>query len=190
MTSENDVTVSTEPLSKELWSVLTRPWDKPFDRFDFTMGALSRVPRYHPTFSTLLDTAVHSTMERLDKFPTEILTHIFEHLDFRSLLRMCRVSWKGKRLVDHVLPYQKLMQHAPQALAQLADTRLIRYHSVLHLSQTLSLSRCVSCLVGFGEFLFLPTAERVCNTCLCYNPSYEMLDYDMAAVLRSHTGRS
>ncbi|KAH8160954.1 hypothetical protein CIB48_g7290 [Xylaria polymorpha] len=130
-------------------------------------GMIRKIPPATP--SSIRRESLRSSLGSLDILPTEILLLTLDLLDFQSLSRISRVSLKGKAVVENLPAYREMMEHAPQTLAALGQTRLLSYHSSSLLRQTLRSAKCVSCCLEFGGFLFLPTCERVCFQCLHEN---------------------
>ncbi|KAK3179360.1 hypothetical protein K4F52_009186 [Lecanicillium sp. MT-2017a] len=94
-----------------------------------------------------------SSLGRLDRLPVEVLHMVLEELDFQSLSRVSRSSWRGEEV------------HAPDALRALGQMQLLPLHSAAKLHETLRSDECVSC-GGFGFFLFLINCQRSCWECL------------------------
>lgn len=115
--------------------------------------------------------------------PTEILMAVASHLDIQTLTRLTQVSMALKDVVEFNPVYRDLMTHAPEALAALAATGLLGIHPAPTLHHALSSWRCSSCTVYFGAYLFLPTAERACLSCLDQNPALRV--YEPQAVQES-----
>jgi hypothetical protein len=111
-----------------------------------------------------------SSLGLLDRIPLELLHLILVMLDFRSLLRVSRVSLLGQVVVQSLPAYRDLMEHAPHTLAALGQTGLIGLHTATVLHATLLSEICISC-EEYGAFLFLPTCERCCYECLHRNQS-------------------
>ncbi|KAF4968637.1 hypothetical protein FSARC_4012 [Fusarium sarcochroum] len=120
-----------------------------------------------------------SSLGYLDVLPTEVSSMILNMLDLRSLSRVLRASFKGKRTVEALPAWQDIREHAPTVLPALGGTQLIKYHSISLVYQTLRESRCVSCF-EFGGFLFMPTCERVCYECLFRNDGLWVVGLDDA----------
>ncbi|RGP61840.1 hypothetical protein FSPOR_9672 [Fusarium sporotrichioides] len=114
-----------------------------------------------------------SSLGQLDLLPAELLLSVLDLLDFQSLSRLSRVSLLGKDVVEDLPVYSEMIQHAPETLVALGQTRLLGHHTATLLHSTLRQSKCVSCF-AFGGFLFLPTCERVCFECLYENQSLRM----------------
>ncbi|KAF4468586.1 hypothetical protein FALBO_4523 [Fusarium albosuccineum] len=114
-----------------------------------------------------------SSLGQLDHLPAELLLSVLDLLDFQSLSRLSRVSVMGKDVVEDLPVYRDVMEHAPEALAALGQTRLLSCHPAALLQHTLRQSKCVSCF-SFGGFLFLPTCERICFECLYENQALRM----------------
>ena len=115
-----------------------------------------------------------STIGSLDIFAAEILDNVLVWLDLRSLLRFGRVSRLGKALVESLPEYRDLRKHASKALVALTRIELIDFHPVSSLHAALRRENCASCK-HFAPFLYLPTCERVCFTCLELNPSWRVI---------------
>ena len=105
---------------------------------------------------------------QLELLPPELLLLILDQLDFQSLSRLSRACFRGKTVVESLPAYEEMIEHAPDTLAALGKTHLLRYHSASLVRQALRSGKCVSCF-DFGAFLFLPTCERVCFECLYEN---------------------
>ncbi|KAL2752763.1 hypothetical protein ACRALDRAFT_1052560 [Sodiomyces alcalophilus JCM 7366] len=133
-----------------------------------------------PKTSPIRERSAISSMGRMDILPAELVLFILHLLDFQALSRLLRVSRKAKTTVEALVAYRELREHAPDVLVALGKTRLLPYHSAALLRQTLRANRCVSCLVDFGAFLFLPTCERVCFECLHQNHSLRMTTLSIA----------
>ncbi|KAF4447020.1 hypothetical protein F53441_9418 [Fusarium austroafricanum] len=120
-----------------------------------------------------------SSLGQLDLLPAELLLSVLDLLDFQSLSRLSRVSLLGKDVIEDLPVYREMVQHAPEALVALGQTRLLSHHPASLLHSALRQSRCVSCF-AFGGFLFLPTCERVCFECLYENQALRMTSPAMA----------
>ncbi|KAJ3570281.1 hypothetical protein NPX13_g5777 [Xylaria arbuscula] len=135
-------------------------------------GMIRNIPPAKP--SHIRRESLQSSLGLLDRLPAELLLLTLDLLDFQSLSRLSRVSLRGKVVVESLPAFREMMQHAPQTLAALGLTRLLKYHSSSLLRQTLRSAECVSCF-GFAGFLFLPTCERVCFECLHENRALWMM---------------
>jgi hypothetical protein len=111
-----------------------------------------------------------SSLGRLDDLPLELLHATFALLDFKSLSHISRTCIRGIEVVNSVPEYRGLMLHAPDALAALGKTRLIRHHPAAKVHLALLSADCTSCS-RYGAFLYLPTCERCCYHCLWKNQS-------------------
>ncbi|KAK2748745.1 hypothetical protein FQN57_000326 [Myotisia sp. PD_48] len=107
---------------------------------------------------------------KLNVLPLELLHYTFNNLDFQSLSRLSRVSLQNKDAVESLPAFQDLIQYAPHALRALSKINLLSLHSAVLLRSTLKSQSCISCR-EFGPYLFLPTCERCCFQCLCFNQS-------------------
>lgn len=116
-----------------------------------------------------------SLLGRLDSLlPVELIAMVLEQLDFRSLSRLARTCIRGNDAVESLPRYRDVMRHAPEVLADMARTDLLRLHSVTALWWALRSIECVSCRQR-GVLLFMPTCERACLACLGTNPALRMM---------------
>lgn len=122
-----------------------------------------RDPPSNPT--TLQTQDRPSSLGALDRLPAELLHEVLAHLDVQSLTRLSRTCYGANAFLGLVPSYQNLLSHAPDALAALVGTRLIRRYPLSQLDAVLRSGRCGTC-PGYGAFLFLPTCERCCWQCL------------------------
>lgn len=106
-----------------------------------------------------------SSLGALDRLPAELLHEVLGHLDVQSLTRLSRTCCRANAFLALVPSYQHLLRHAPDALAALGGTRLIRRWPLSQLDAALHSQRCGTC-PRYGAFLFLPTCERCCWQCL------------------------
>ncbi|KAI3391335.1 hypothetical protein diail_7507 [Diaporthe ilicicola] len=106
-----------------------------------------------------------SSLGVLDGLPTELLLEVLNMLDVRSLTRFLRVSHRANLILRSLPSYRQLLNHAPDALAALSRTNLIRLFSMSELHAVLQTQHCATCS-NYGAFLFLPTCERCCWQCL------------------------
>lgn len=110
----------------------------------------------------------------LDKLPSETLLLTLQYLDFQSLCNFMATSLHAKEMVESMLMYQNLLAHASTALIVVGKMNLASHYSVLDLHATMLSHNCVSCH-QFGSFLFLPTCERACLSCLHRNMRFWVL---------------
>ncbi|EHA51271.1 hypothetical protein MGG_09760 [Pyricularia oryzae 70-15] len=108
--------------------------------------------------------------------PTEILIATASHLDVLTLTRLAQASMAWKDVVQFNPIYRDLITHVPDVLAALAATGMLAVHPAPVLHHALRSWRCSSCDVHFGGYLFLPTAERACLSCLAENPALRVYD--------------
>ncbi|KAI6382251.1 hypothetical protein MCOR25_000839 [Pyricularia grisea] len=108
--------------------------------------------------------------------PTEILIATASHLDVLTLTRLAQASMAWKDVVQFNPVYRDLITHVPEVLAALAATGMLAVHPAPALHHALRSWRCSSCNVHFGGYLFLPTAERACLSCLAENPALRVYD--------------
>lgn len=119
-------------------------------------------------YSSLSRVSPSSSLGRLDALPPELVPQIPHPLDFTPLSLLSRVCLRVKAILEELPAYKDMMEHAPEVLTALGETRIIHRHPAGLLRQALRSSRCLSC-GAFGAFLFLPTCERACLACLEWN---------------------
>ena len=141
-----------------------------------------------PKPSAIQRDPVSSSIGLLGTLPPELLHFVFNMLDFQSLSRVSRVSLQGRAVVSSLPVYQSLQEHVPDALAVLNRTKLIGLHSVATLYATLKSEKCIAC-DHYGPFLFLPTCERCCYSCLAKNPSLWVMTTALATKCFGLTSR-
>lgn len=105
-----------------------------------------------------------------DRLPLEIIHLFLGQLDLHSITQFSQVAVRGRPTVLSLPAYQALMRHAPQTLAALRLTKLMRTHSISQLFATLTSACCATC-PAYGPYLFLPACERCCWICLQNNPA-------------------
>lgn len=110
------------------------------------------------------------SLGQFDRLPLEILHLILNQLDLHSFAQFSRVAVRGRTTVLSLPAYQGLVRHAPQALAALRMTKLMRTHSISHLFAALKSTSCATC-PAYGPYLFLPACERCCWMCHQFNPA-------------------
>ncbi|KAI9901786.1 hypothetical protein N3K66_003603 [Trichothecium roseum] len=141
-------------------------------------GPETRESSVHPTCAARpfpAERSRRSLLGRLDSLlPAELIIMVLEQLDFRSLSRLARTCIRGNAVVESLPCYWDVMRHAPEVLADMARTDLLRLHSVTMLWRALRSSECVSCRQR-GVLLFMPTCERACLACLGINPALRMM---------------
>ncbi|KPM41840.1 hypothetical protein AK830_g4692 [Neonectria ditissima] len=120
-----------------------------------------------------------SSAGMLDRLPLEIASITLDMLDLKSLSRLASVSLGGKRLVYAQRAYGNIITIAPQVLAGLGMIGLVDLHRPADLDAVLRTNRCAYC-IQYGAFLFLPTCERCCWSCLEQNRSLRLLEPVMA----------
>lgn len=106
-----------------------------------------------------------SSIGAFDALPAELLHEVLEQLDALSLTRFSQTCFGAHVFSESLSSYQNLMSHAPDALAALSRTQIIRRHSISQLHAVLRTQSCETCS-GYGAFLFLPTCSRTCWQCL------------------------
>ena len=120
-----------------------------------------------------------SSLGRLDDLPLELLHATLALLDFKSLSHVSRTCIRGIEVVNSLPEYRDLMLHAPDALAALGKTRIIRHHPAANIHLALLSAGCTLCS-RYGALLYLPTCERCCYHCLWKNQSLWLIPISMA----------
>ncbi|EKD20705.1 hypothetical protein MBM_01387 [Drepanopeziza brunnea f. sp. 'multigermtubi' MB_m1] len=120
---------------------------------------------------------------RLARLPLEILNKILFELDVESLGSIRLLNTWFKDVVDSLPAYRALAIYATHALRALTVTNMLSQHSVGHLYDTLTKSRCTTCSMSLGPFLFIPTGRRYCYCCIKTHPHMQMLTYTSAKKL-------
>lgn len=105
-----------------------------------------------------------------EKLPIEIIHIILNQLDLHSFTQFSHVAVRGRPTVLSLPAYQILARHAPEALAALRLTKLMRLHPISYLFAAFTSARCATC-PAYGPYLFLPACERCCWNCLRHNPA-------------------
>jgi hypothetical protein len=128
---------------------------------------------------TTIQSECRSFLGRLDSLPLEVLHESLRYLDLRSLLRLSRVCWRGKAIVESLPAYRNLAKSAGYIFEILNRARIFDLHSVTTLNAALQSERCISC-DAYGAFLLLLSAERCCFVCLVVNQSLWMVSLPLA----------
>ncbi|KAI1180780.1 F-box domain-containing protein [Nemania sp. FL0916] len=115
-----------------------------------------------------------SSLGILGRLPVELLHEVLKNLDFQSIIRFSSVSIQGKCVSSSLSAYRDTMNHAPDALSALSQTKLLHLHSASQLHNALRSERCATC-PEYGVCLFLPTCERCCLQCLGLNPTRRVI---------------
>lgn len=107
---------------------------------------------------------------QLDKLPVELVVEVLSQLDLKSLLKMRSVSHYVQQVVDcSIIPYIKVIKHAPNALAAMHRTGMAAHFTLRDLAGAMYSEKCVHC-GDFGPALHLLTCERVCFPCIMAFP--------------------
>ncbi|KAI0099714.1 hypothetical protein GGR51DRAFT_389442 [Nemania sp. FL0031] len=117
---------------------------------------------------------VHISLGSLDALPMELVHYVLGFLEFQPLMELMCVSRQWKIVVETLPAYAALTKHAQVELVLMVMTDTLKYHSISTLHNAMLSQKCASCF-EFGGFLFLPTCERICITCLWHNQAYWMI---------------
>ncbi|KAK2757534.1 hypothetical protein FQN54_004503 [Arachnomyces sp. PD_36] len=110
---------------------------------------------------------------RLGEIPLELLHQVLLDLDLHSLGMLRRVNSTMRCLVESLLEYSVLRNHASHTLRVMDATKCTASFPVRRLFQELSQPYCRTCS-DFGPYLYLPTLTRSCFNCNMYRPEYQV----------------
>jgi hypothetical protein len=107
----------------------------------------------------------------LENLPLELLSLILVQVDLRSLTDFRRINNRAMQVVDSVLEYQLVRQHAPDSIRGILTVELGSHISIQTLFNTLKESKCEDC-GDFAGYIYLLTCKRVCFLCLYEKQRY------------------
>jgi hypothetical protein len=107
--------------------------------------------------------------------PQDVLEVIVLQLDIDSYRRFRQVSRRARYISTAINIYQRVLRHAPDALNALRRTDLSSFVSYTDIYTALTTTKCAFC-GKFGDFLFLPTAQRCCFQCLRTSPETALVN--------------
>ncbi|CAH0023373.1 unnamed protein product [Clonostachys rhizophaga] len=116
-------------------------------------------------FRVLGEQPLDTDLGILERFPHEIKFYIARKFDLKSALRFSHANRAARDLLNGCKEYRLVGQHAPECVWAFMRTDLAKCTTVTAVYSALVRQRCVSCR-RFGGLIFLPTAERVCFTCV------------------------
>lgn len=116
-------------------------------------------------FRVLGEKPLKTDLGILERFPHEIKFYIARKFDLKSALRFSHANRAARDLLNGCKEYRLVSQHALECVWAYMRTDLAECTTVTAVYSALVRKRCVSCL-RFGGLVFLPTAERVCFTCV------------------------
>ncbi|EFR04557.1 F-box domain-containing protein [Nannizzia gypsea CBS 118893] len=120
----------------------------------------------------------------LGRLPLEIFYDILYTLDLESLFSFLCVCRRGYLMAMAMLRHRRLLEYIPGTISALRRTGLGSQYTIKSLYELLRTRDCVAC-GEFGGFLFLPTGERCCHTCLALNQTFWVASVGM---LQAHFG--
>ncbi|KAJ3965896.1 hypothetical protein EV361DRAFT_809938 [Lentinula raphanica] len=115
-------------------------------------------------------TPARYTVNRLDKFPLELLTEVLLQLDIPSLTRFRAVNHRTMELVNSIRQYAAIIQHCPNIIRAIVSIQADGFDCAT-LYNTLCTTRCSTCN-HFGDHLYLIDCRRACYFCFIYRPEY------------------
>ncbi|EER24624.1 hypothetical protein D8B26_005024 [Coccidioides posadasii str. Silveira] len=101
---------------------------------------------------------------KLGRMPLELIYKICLKLDVVTLANFRAASSSYRAVVDSVLQYRRLEEHAKDALKLLAITGVGKQYSLEEVYDEFCQPWCRAC-GKFGAYLFLPTLRRCCHNC-------------------------
>jgi hypothetical protein len=110
----------------------------------------------------------------LERLPVELLQYILEFCGIRSLHRLLGASLRLNAVVASLRSLTEVHKVAGGVLSFLLNRRVLDEHSAKTRQSALRQRCCVCC--DFGPFIFLPTCERCCHSCLLDNPALWVTD--------------
>lgn len=141
--------------------------------FDLAVNRIN--PREHEKVRSFIaypfKRAAQVSLERLDLLPIELLHEIFLLLNIESLFLFRQVNLRARQIVSTVPEYQLSVAHAMEALCVILRTKISSWYTFKALFDALRTRDCPQCGL-FGGFLFLPSFERCCFSCLTTAPYF------------------
>ena len=114
-----------------------------------------------------------SNLGCLSCIPLELLHLILSYADLWTICSLRCTSQGLLQITESVLEYRYLQIHAPNVIRAANFIGASHLLTMNKLCTQLTSSKCLICC-DFGEFLYLPTCERVCFFCLiskhCFLP--------------------
>lgn len=106
-----------------------------------------------------------SDLRTLNRFPVEVMFQIFSELDFTSLISLRKTNVQGCQLVSAYLPFEVSMVHASAALRAIQCVGSLKHVNAFEFFALMRSSKCSRC-GNLGPFMFIPTIERTCWSCI------------------------
>lgn len=116
-----------------------------------------------------------SSMGVFGKLPPEIMDGIINHMDLESVTKLKVTSHTMRYLVANSRDYHFVFGHAPQAIRASLALGMGSFVNARQLRQLLHTYECAGC-GNFGRFLYLPTWERACITCISNSIRFHTID--------------
>ena len=134
------------------------------------IGGVINVPELSHSLFVPVSQEHQNPLGRLQVLPLEILHGCLEYFNLVTLQRLSRVSLRANAVVTSLPKLKILVSVAWGHLTILAQTKVLKLHSVNVLYSALCSDRCGSC-GAYGTFLLLLSAQRCCLTCMLTNHS-------------------
>ncbi|KAH7309172.1 hypothetical protein B0I35DRAFT_441670 [Stachybotrys elegans] len=147
-------------------------------RRDYDLMAIRSPPRENalvmPYLAEPFQSPPESSLGSLHDLPAEVISMICRGLDVLSLFRFRQVNRHARVAVSNLLEYKAMANNALDCLRAVLRTGLARRPTFRVLYLSMCSMECAQCGF-FGGYLFLPTLERCCYTCLQESPNLEVV---------------
>ncbi|KAF4435626.1 hypothetical protein F53441_13471 [Fusarium austroafricanum] len=142
-----------------------------------------------PFLQTTFKTTASSGLGFLDRLPQELTLMILGELDILTYLRFRRVNRHARSIATASREYMVVVKHGLEGLKPLLKAQLGHLFTFSHFYGNLVSKECKFCR-KFGPFLFLPTCQRCCFTCLQVSSELKLLAIPVPKTFARAVGRS
>ena len=115
------------------------------------------------------------------RLPPEIWDIIIEMLDVISVLSFARGCVAFKAIVDDSATWKWIIDNGSNLLGAFSQTKTLGYTTIWEIRAAVRTRGCNTCN-DFAPFVFLPTCQRICLNCMCWNPEYWVIPTTAACV--------
>jgi hypothetical protein len=141
-----------------------------YHRTDIRQWVISFAPGFHNDVHYYLVTDFSSTpasdLGDLQKLPMELIQMICNLLDVKSCFQFRQVNRLSRQIVTSIPQYRRIAKVGITSLAATLRSGMAQHLTFPDLDRVLLQRRCEVCDKRFGGFIYLPTAKRVCLSCL------------------------